>query len=133
MTDENCIFCKITKGEIPCYKVYEDDNFLGFLDIKPVSKGHTLLVPKEHIVWMQESSDEIISQIFNVSKKIMIAIKKSLNCELVQVSVVGKDVPHFHVHLFPRYENDGISTQHQMVNYESGEEKEVANKINSAF
>jgi len=133
MTGENCIFCKIGRDEIPCSKVYEDDKFFAFLDIKPVSKGHTLLIPKEHIVWMQESDDETISEIFKVAKKIMTAMKKGLSCELVQVSVVGKDVPHFHIHLFPRFENDEIRTHHQMVNYENGEKQEIANKISSTF
>jgi histidine triad (HIT) family protein len=103
---ENCIFCKIVKKEIPCAKVYEDENFLAFLDIQPVSNGHILIISKKHIVWMQDADDETISGIFKLSKKLMIATKNGINCDYVQVSIVGKDVPHFHIHLIPRYFKD---------------------------
>jgi histidine triad (HIT) family protein len=106
MEKENCIFCKIAKGEILCDKIYEDKNFLVFLDIKPVSDGHTLIIPKKHIVWMQEAEDETISEIFKLTKKFMLALKKGLPCDYVQVSVVGNEVPHFHVHLIPRHNGD---------------------------
>ena len=105
---ENCIFCKIIKGEIPCTKIYENESFLAFLDIQPVSDGHLLLIPKKHVVWMQEADDETISEIFKLSKKLMIAIKKGISCDYIQVSVVGKDVPHFHIHLIPRYLKDSL-------------------------
>lgn len=105
---ENCIFCKIIKKEIPSAKVFEDENFFAFLDIEPVSDGHLLVIPKKHIVWMQEADDETISGIFKLSKKLMLAIKNGLKCDYVQVSVGGADVPHFHVHLIPRYLDDGL-------------------------
>lgn len=101
--NENCIFCKIIKGEIPSSKIYEDANFIAFLDIHPVSKGHTLLIPKEHYVWMVETPDEIIESIYKKAKELMIKIKDENNCEFVKLSVVGKDVPHFHIHLIPEY------------------------------
>ena len=104
----DCIFCKIIKKEIPCAKVYEDENFLAFLDIEPVSDGHLLIIPKKHIVWMQDVDDETISKIFKLSKKLMGTIKNGLKCDYVQVSVGGTDVPHFHIHLIPRYLNDGL-------------------------
>jgi histidine triad (HIT) family protein len=106
---ENCIFCKILKKEIPCAKVYEDGNFLAFLDIEPVSDGHLLIIPKKHIVWMQEADDTTISEIFKLAKKLMLAIKNGIGCDYVQLSIAGTDVPHFHVHLIPRYFNDGFS------------------------
>jgi len=104
----NCIFCKIVKGEIPSDKVYEDKNSLVFLDIKPVSLGHLLIIPKKHVVWMQEAEDKIISDIFKLTKKMMLAIKKGLKCDYVQVSIVGNEVPHFHIHLIPRYHGDNF-------------------------
>lgn len=104
----DCIFCKIIKGDIPCAKVHEDENFFAFLDIQPVSDGHLLIIPKKHIVWMQEADDKTISEIFKLSKKLMLAIKNGLKCDYAQVSVGGTDVPHFHVHLIPRYLNDGL-------------------------
>lgn len=106
--ENNCIFCKIVKGEINSSKVFEDKKFLVFLDIKPVNYGHLLIIPKEHIVWMQEADDKIISDIYKLSKKMMLALKKSLKCDYVQLSVVGNEVPHFHIHLIPRYYGDNF-------------------------
>ena len=105
---ENCIFCKIVNNEIPSTKVYEDGDFLAFVDIKPMLDGHLLLIPKKHIVWMQDSEDEMIAQIFILTKKLMLAIKNGIGCDFVQVSVVGQEMPHFHIHLIPRYLNDGL-------------------------
>ncbi len=129
---ENCIFCKIVKGEIPCDKVYENENFFAFLDIQPVSDGHSLIVPKKHIVWMQDADDQIISDIFKLSKKLMLAIKKGVGSDYVQVSIVGKDVPHFHIHLIPRYFNDNL-VQFPTKKYKGGEAKEVIKKITSSI
>ncbi|MEI6580736.1 MAG: HIT domain-containing protein [bacterium] len=125
---ESCIFCKIAKGEIPCDKVYENNDFFVFLDIKPVSDGHLLIIPKKHVVWMQEADDDVISEIFKTAKKFMLAQKKALICDYVQVSVVGNEVPHFHVHLIPRYFN------HKFPNlptkeYKEGQAKELIQKI----
>ena len=107
-TSENCIFCMIVKGEIPCHKIYENKNFLVFLDIKPVSQGHLLIIPKKHIIWMQEADDKTIGDIFKLTKKMMLALKKALKCDYVQESVVGNEVPHFHIHLMPRYTGDNF-------------------------
>ncbi len=104
--EENCIFCLIAKGKIPCEKIYENKDFLVFLDIKPVAQGHLLIIPKKHVVWMQEADDKTIADIFKLTKKMMLALKKGLRCDYVQVSVVGNEVPHFHVHLIPRYNSD---------------------------
>ena len=125
---ENCIFCKIVKKEIPCDKVFEDGNFLAFLDIQPVSDGHMLIIPKKHIVWMQEADDETIAGIFKLTKKLMLAIKNGIKCDYMQVSIVGKDVPHFHIHLIPRYFKDGLS-QFPTKKYQDGESNEVVKKI----
>ena len=129
---ENCIFCKIVKKEIPAHMVYEDENFFAFLDIQPISHGHTLVIPKKHIVWMQEADDETIAGIFKLSKKLMLAIKSAFKADYVQVGVVGKDVPHFHVHLTPRYLDDGIENW-PTKKYEDGEGSKIAEKIISAL
>lgn len=126
--NNECIFCKIVKNEIPSTKVYEDDKFLAFMDIQPVSDGHLLIIPKEHIEWMQDADNETISEIFKLSKRLMISLKKGTVCDYVQVSVVGKDVPHFHVHLIPRYLNDGLEG-FKTKKYEDGEMQIVAEKI----
>ena len=129
---EGCIFCKIANKEIPCEKIYEDENFLSFLDIQPVSDGHLLIIPKKHVVWMQEASDEMISNIFKLCKKLMLGMKKALKCDYVHVSVVGKDIPHFHVHLMPRYFNDGFTTW-PTKKYEDSEMKKLIEKITEAL
>ena len=125
---DNCIFCKIIKWEIPCEKIYGNKGFLVFLDIQPVSSGHILIIPKKHIVWMQEADDQMISGVFTLAKKIMLAIKNGIKCDYVQVSVGGTDIPHFHVHLIPRYFNDGLKN-FRTKKYKDGEPSEVAKKI----
>lgn len=126
--NNNCIFCKIIKGKIPCNKVYEDKNFLVFLDIKPVNHGHLLIIPKKHIVWMQEAEDKIIADIFKLSKKMMLALKKGLKCDYVQVLIIGNEVPHFHIHLIPRYKKDNLNG-YPTKEYKGIETKKIIHKI----
>jgi histidine triad (HIT) family protein len=129
---ENCIFCKIAKKEIPCDKVYEDENFLAFLDIKPVSDGHLLIVPKKHIAWMQEADDETVSEIFKLTKKLMATLKKELPCDYVQMSVVGNEVPHFHIHLIPRHNGDFIRNL-PTKEFDTEKNKEILKKITAGL
>ncbi|MFA5791951.1 MAG: HIT family protein [Candidatus Paceibacterota bacterium] len=126
--EHDCIFCKIIKKEIPCEKIYENENLLAFLDINPISHGHILVVPKKHVIWMQEADDKTISEIFKLSKKLMLAIKNGIMCDYVQVSVGGTDVPHFHIHLIPRYHNDSFVSW-PTKKYENKEIDEITNKI----
>jgi histidine triad (HIT) family protein len=126
--NKNCIFCKIIKGEIPCYKIYEDKSFLIFLDIKPVNPGHLLIIPKKHMIWMQEADDKIIKEIFCLAKKMMLVLKKSLKCDYVSVSVIGNEVPHFHVHLIPRFNKDHFK-EYPKKGYKEGEAEKIAQKI----
>jgi histidine triad (HIT) family protein len=104
---DDCIFCKIVRGEIPCHKVYEDDNFLAFLDISPVSLGHTLLIPKKHYRWVYDFPD--FDKYWQIAQKIAINIKNSsLNPEFISFLTMGNDVPHAHIHIIPRSQNDQI-------------------------
>ncbi len=128
----NCIFCMISKGQIPCHKVFENKKFLVFLDIKPVNHGHLLIIPKKHVVWMQEAPDKIITDIYKLAKKMMLVLKKSLKCDYVQLSVVGNEVPHFHVHLIPRYKNDNLP-DFPIKEYKNQEAKKILNKIIKAI
>ncbi len=121
---EDCIFCKIVKGELPSTKVFENSEFLAFMNIYPASKGHVLVIPKDHIAWMHEAKDETISKIFVIAKGIMNKIRISLPCDYVQVSVLGEQVKHFHIHLIPRYHKDGIPTW-TPISYGSSEEMET--------
>ncbi|MFA6515308.1 MAG: HIT family protein [Candidatus Paceibacterota bacterium] len=134
MTEQKnkCIFCKISKGDIPCNKVFEDKNFLVFLDIKPVSFGHLLIIPKKHVIWMQEADDKIIADIYKLAKKMMLALKKGLKCDYVQLSVVGNEVPHFHIHLIPRYKDDNFRN-FPTKEYKELESKKILTKITKAI
>mgnify|MGYP001016239465 CR=1 FL=1 len=102
---DDCIFCKIIKGEIPCYKVYEDNNFLAFLDINPLNPGHTLLIPKKHFQWVDDVDN--YDEYWQLARKLSKAIQKALNPTIVAKVVYGLGVPHAHIHLVPKFDNDG--------------------------
>jgi len=104
---DDCIFCKIIKGEIPCHKVYEDDNFLAFLDINPVSEGHILLIPKTHFRWVYDIPN--FGEYWQVAQKIAVGIKNSsLNPEYLSFLTMGNEIEHAHIHIIPRSLNDSI-------------------------
>lgn len=103
MTD--CIFCKIVLGEIPSYKVYEDDKFLAFLDINPQSPGHTQVIPKEHKRWVWDV--ENAGEYFEVAKKVALAQQKAFNTDWILSKIVGDEVPHAHIWVFPNKEVSG--------------------------
>lgn len=125
----DCIFCKIINGEIPAAKVYEDEKILAFLDINPVSNGHILLIPKEHYQMISDLPDELLSYLFVKAKELMRKLKKAMKADFVVLSVVGIDVPHFHIHLLPRYKNDGLADFWPTKKYQDGEMEAVAEKI----
>ena len=125
----DCIFCKIIKGAIPAEKIYEDDEVLAFLDIKPVNFGHTLVIPKKHYEKMENTPDDIVSAVFVNAKKLMRVIKEAMSADFVALSVVGIDVLHFHIHLIPRYFNDNMPIFWPRKEYKEGEKKIIAEKI----
>lgn len=125
-----CVFCKIATGEIPSYKIYEDDNYFAFLDIRPLNPGHTLIIPKKHCRWVWDVKN--IGEYFEVVKKIANAIKKALNTDYVVSLVFGEEVPHAHVWLVPRFANDGHGGAIDLNNIKNLSEEEmkaVAEKI----
>ena len=95
------IFTKIVRGDIPCYKVAETDKFLAFLDINPLAKGHTLVIPKKEVDYYFDLDDNLITGLTLFSKKVAKAIEKVIPCERIGVTVIGLEVPHAHVHLIP--------------------------------
>lgn len=97
------IFTKIIKGEIPAHKIYEDENFAAFLDIKPINPGHTLVVPKRQIDYLFDLPHDLYAEIFEACRRLESAIRKSTNAERVGMVVYGFDVPHAHIHLIPLY------------------------------
>jgi len=125
----DCIFCKIIKGDIPCEKVYEDDTLLAFLDIKPVNPGHFMIIPKEHHEMIQDTPDELVSKVFVKAKSLINPLKEATGADFVALSVVGIDVPHFHVHLVPRFKDDGLANFWPTKEYKEGEAKEIVKKI----
>ena len=126
----DCIFCKIINKEIPSHIIYEDKKLVCFLDINPVNQGHILLIPKKHYEMMEDVPDDLLSNLFITTKKLMVVLKKAMNAEYVILSVVGIDVPHFHIHLIPRYKKDGLANFWPTKKYSSEQEaKEIAAKI----
>lgn len=105
------IFTKIIKGEIPCYKIAEDADFIAFLDVNPNAKGHTLCVPKQEIDKIFDIEDDLYLGLMQFSKKIAIALEKTVPCKRVGIAVIGLEVPHAHVHLIPLNEMDEMRFQ----------------------
>lgn len=132
MTD--CIFCKIVKGEIPCTKLYETEHSFAFLDIAPLSKGHTLVIPKKHAESIYEMSEEQMADIGKVAHKLAPAVKNVSQAEGLNLlqnngGVSGQFVMHFHLHLIPRAKNDGLGYRWNAGKYEKGEIEKVQKSI----
>ncbi len=95
------IFSKIISGEIPCYKIAESESCFAFLDISPLAKGHTLVVPKKEVDYIFDIEDELHKELWDFAKKVSHAVKKSVSCKRIGVAVIGLEVPHAHIHLIP--------------------------------
>ena len=129
----DCIFCKIIKGEIPCNKIYEDENVLAFLDISPVNKGHTLVIPKKHCTNVFDADEETLCNISKAVKKIAKAMRLALGIEGVNIQTnngqtSGQVVMHLHTHIIPRYKGDGLKLWPQ-GKYKDKEAEEIKEKI----
>ena len=134
MRDENCIFCKIANGEIPAATLYEDDDFRVILDLGPASKGHALILPKEHYADLYELDDEIAAKVMVVAKKMITKMTEVLKCDgynLVQNNgeAAGQTVRHFHLHLIPRYENDNVGIGWTMGTLSDSDREEILSKL----
>lgn len=123
------IFSKIIQGEIPCYKVAENDKFLAFLDIQPVAKGHTLIIPKIEIDYFFDLPDEYLSEINLFAKEVARKIKTVVPCTKVGISVIGLEVPHAHLHLIPMNHVADMSFTKERVKFSSEEFQELAKAI----
>ncbi|MCD9573389.1 HIT family protein [Flavobacterium soyae] len=108
------IFTKIVNGEIPAYKIAEDDNFLAFLDVNPNAKGHTLCIPKQEIDKIFDMDDELYLGLMKFSKKVAAALEKTVPCKRIGIAVVGLEVPHAHVHLIPLNHMDEMRFQNKV-------------------
>lgn len=108
------IFTKIINGEIPCYKIAEDDDFIAFLDINPNTKGHTLCVPKKEVNKILDLEEDLYLRLMKFSRKVGIALEKTIPCNRVGMAVIGLEVPHVHVHLIPINEMKDMTFKHKV-------------------
>jgi len=125
------IFTKIIKGEIPSYKIAEDDKYFAFLDINPMTKGHVLVVPKEEVDYIFELSDETLAGMMVFSKKVAKAIAKTISCQRVGMMVIGMEVPHAHIHLIPINKESDMSLANPRIKLSQDEFQEIAKSIAS--
>ena len=134
MLADDCVFCKILKGEIPCTKIYEDEKVLAFLDIAPWNKGHAVLIPKEHYHSSTELPAEYLSALMCVAPRIGTALMRAVKAEgfnlmLNNGRVAGQMVPHVHLHVLPRFADDNVVITAPGVKYADGEMAELQRKI----
>jgi histidine triad (HIT) family protein len=125
------IFSKIVNGEIPCYKVYEDHEFLAFLDAFPVSKGHVLVIPKKETDYIFDIEDQSYARMWQFAKKISKALKLSVSCERIGISVIGLEVAHAHIHLLPINSLEDMNFSKPKMSFSKQEFEEIADTIAS--
>ena len=134
MRDENCIFCKIANGEIPSATLYEDDDFRIILDLGPASRGHALLLPKEHYENLYMLPDELAAKALPVAKKMITKLTEVLGCDGYNVvqnngETAGQTVFHFHMHLIPRYKGDKVGIGWKMGKLSDADKEEILEKL----
>ncbi len=133
----DCIFCKIVKGEIPSSKLYEDSGALAFLDINPVNIGHALVIPKKHFKNILETPEDVIAHMMKIVKKVshgLEALKPDgININMNNKEAAGQVIFHSHIHVIPRYKGDGFELWHGRIKYKEEEKEEVAKKIIKAL
>lgn len=127
------IFSKIAVGEIPSYKIAEDDRYFAFLDINPLAKGHVLVIPKKEVDYIFDLEDELLADMMVFAKRIAVAIKKVIPCLRIGVAVLGLEVPHAHIHLVPLNSESDISFQKPRVKLTQDEFVDIAKKIAEAL
>ncbi len=126
---EDSIFTKIIKGEIPCHKVYEDDEIFGFLDINPAQPGHTLIVPKKQVEFIWDLDDDTYHALMDVAKKLALRLKEVLGVPYIGEQIIGVDVPHAHLHLIPFSDPATWTKPHHVDNPDHAQMAELAKKI----
>ena len=123
------IFTKIIKGEIPCYKIAEDDRFIAFLDVSPIKKGHTLIVPKAQIDYLFDLDDSLLSDLMIFAKKVAQKMERAISCERIGIAVIGLEVPHAHIHLVPLDTVGDIDFSQPKLQLSAMEMTEIADSI----
>ena len=127
------IFTRIVNGEIPCYKVAEDDKYLAFLDINPLAKGHTLVIPKKEVDYIFDLDDELLVGLTLFAKKVAKAIDKAIPCKRTAVVVLGLDVPHAHIHLIPMNSASDINFSNPKIQLSKDQFEVIAKIISTAL
>ena len=125
------IFTKIINGEIPCYKIAENENFFAFLDINPLKEGHTLIVPKTETDYIFDLDDEQLSGMILFSKKVAEGIRKVIPCNRIGVAILGLEVPHAHIHLVPMDTMEDVNFKNPKLKFSHEQFKDIAAKISS--
>lgn len=125
------IFSKIIKGEIPCYKIAENDNFFAFLDIRPMAKGHVLVIPKHETDYLFDLDDDVLSEMIVYSKKIAKAIQKVVPCKRIGLMVIGMEVPHAHIHLIPINAEGDMNLSNPRLKLSEDEFQQITKDITS--
>ena len=123
------IFSKIVIGEIPAYKVAEDENYLAFLDIFPVAKGHTLVIPKKEVDYLFDLDDNLYAGLQAFAKKVAVGLKKAIPCQKVGVLVLGLEVPHAHIHLIPMQNESDLLNFSKKIKFTPEEFQKIKEKI----
>ena len=127
------IFSKIVSGDIPAFKVAEDENYVAFLDIFPLAKGHVLVIPKKETDYIFDLDSEEYLGLFSFAKKVAKAMDKTISCERIGVAVIGLEVPHAHIHLVPLKDVSDINFERKKLEFSDSEMKEIADLIKSAI
>ncbi len=127
------LFSKIVNGDIPCYKVAESNDFLAFLDISPLVKGHTLVIPKKEVDYIFDVEDELYKGLWHFSKRVSKAIQKAVLCKRIGVAVIGLEVPHAHIHLIPMNRVSDMNFASPKITVSNEELEQIAQKISSEF
>ena len=127
------IFSKIIAGEIPCYKIAENDQFFAFLDINPLTKGHVLVIPKIEEDYLFDLTDETLSEMMIFAKKIAISLKNTMNCVRVGVAVIGLEVPHAHIHLIPINRESDMNFKNPKLKLTPTEMEQISEKISKGL
>ncbi len=123
------IFSRIVSGELPCYKVAEDEKHLAFLDIQPLAKGHTLVIPKKEVDYIFDLDDEALKALMVFAKKVALKLDKAITCERIGVAVIGLEVPHTHVHLVPLNSVSDIDFSRPKLKLKREEFEEILHKL----
>lgn len=125
------LFTKIIQGEIPCYKVAENDKFLAFLDINPLAQGHTLVIPKVEIDYLFDVEDELLKEMIVFAKQVALKVEKAISCKRMGVAVIGLEVPHAHIHLVPLNSVEDINFSRPKLSFSQEEMEETLRRINT--